>query len=66
MSDAAVSPALTSLTVDVLRPTQSALRKLERGIEQGLIHPQAHHVRQVMLSAKQFSDAVERALTSTQ
>lgn len=60
------APALTSLTVDVLRPTQSVLRRLERGIEQGLIHPQAHHVRQVMQSAKQFADAVERALTSTQ
>ncbi len=60
------TPALTSFTKDVLRPTQSALRKLERGIEQGFIHPQAHHVRQVMLDARTFVDAVERALTSTQ
>lgn len=60
------TPALTSLTVDVLRPTQSVLRRLERGIELGLIHPQAHHVRQVMQSARTFADAVERALTSTQ
>lgn len=59
------STSLTALTTRVLRPTQSALRRLERQIEAGVIHPSADHVQHVVRSAKAFTDALERALTST-